>query len=134
MRIRLLLITLILSICAPVPADALFNRDCSNLKKRVVKLQSQSDKAWDKYVTSIGKAKNKSYFMDGDEIFIRLRALVDIGLVITGDMKKYPKCISPTYIGAQWQTELKNIRLNGLVFKSELPFQSRFNYVKGLKK
>ena len=134
MRIRLLLITLILSICAPVPADALFNRDCSNLKKRVVKLQSQSDKAWDKYVTSIGKATNKSLFIEGDEIIIRLRALVDIGLVITEDMKKYPKCISPTYIGAQWHTELKNIRLEKAFFKSDLPFQSQFNYLKGLKK
>lgn len=133
MKTKLVIVAILLSVLTPVSAEGFFNRDCPNLKKRVVKLQKQSDRAWDKYITAIGRG-NKSLYYSSDEVVIRLRNLAGIGIRITDDMKRYTKCISPNYIAAQWNTELKKIKAQEGFFYSALPFKEKFNYLIALKK
>jgi hypothetical protein len=135
MKGRILLITIILSVLAPESSYAFFNRDCSNLKKRVTSLQSQSDKAWDKYQESIGRTVTKGLYLPGDEPLNRALEVTNIGLSISQDMRKYYKCIKPTTIAAQIITELTAIQKQMFVgsFKSDMPFKTKPNYLKYLK-
>jgi len=135
MKGRILLITIILSVLAPESSYAFFNRDCSNLKKRVTSLQSQSDKAWDKYQESIGRTVTKGLYLPGDEPLNRALEVTNIGLSISQDMRKYYKCIKPTTIAAQIIMELTAIQKQMFVgsFKSDMPFKTKTNYLKYLK-
>jgi hypothetical protein len=135
MRFKILFLTITLSVFTLAPADAFFNRDCSNLKKRVTTLQSQSDRAWDKYQESIGRTVTKGLYFPGDEPLNRALEVANIGLSISQDMRKYYKCIKPTSIAAQMITELTAIRKQMLVgsFKSDMPFKMKPNYLRYLK-
>ncbi len=80
----------------PAPAEALFNRDCSNLKKRVSSNQIKFEMSWDKYQTALGKyqaIRNPPYGAD-QEVANRLRVTWISIETILKDMKKFPKCLS----------------------------------------
>jgi hypothetical protein len=93
---RIGILVLSLSILLPSPAQAFFNRDCSNLKKRVSINQVKSEKAWDKYQAALGRykaIKNPSFSAD-EEVRNRLRLTYASIEVILLDMTKYPKCLA----------------------------------------
>jgi hypothetical protein len=93
-KIGILVLSLLL--LQPAPAEALFNRDCSNLKKRVSANQVKFEKSWDKYQTALGRyqaLRNPPYGAD-QEVANRLRVTwVSIETILI-DMAKFPKCLS----------------------------------------
>jgi hypothetical protein len=96
MKIRLLLLILIVSVLTPVNADAFFNRDCANLKKRVTSNQLKYEIAWDKYQVALGKFKAISNPTSGadQEVANRLRVTYKAIENILNDMDKFPKCLA----------------------------------------
>lgn len=128
---KLIIAIFMLALLNPVEANAFFNRDCKNLETRVVALQKQSDKAWNRYISSIGRIpSSKSAVYSGEEAFIRLMSYVDIGIRISSDMKKYPKCLygsNSKEISSLYSSLLKVSYMTGF-WKHELPFTKRIDY------
>lgn len=92
---KIVVIALFVSLFLPDPAQAFFNRDCSNLKKRVNTNQVKYERAWDKYQTALGKyaAIKNPRPGTGVEVANRLRVTYSVSEKILLDMKKHPKCL-----------------------------------------
>jgi hypothetical protein len=98
---KMVIVLIVFSLFIPAPAQAFFNRDCSNLKTRVTTNQVKYEKAWDKYQTALGKyeAIRDPRPGTGSEVANRLKVTYSVSELILLDMKKYPKCLSvPTIV------------------------------------
>lgn len=124
-----------------VPANAIFNRDCSNLKKRTITNQARYEKAWDAYQASLEKLLTNSKFSEagsaGQPTIARMRALIDIQITITEDLMKFPKCRknSNQNIYASVKQKLIDAKTNydGYALFYKAPFMELLDFTKELK-
>ncbi len=120
----------------PAPAEAFFNRDCSNLKKRVSANQIKFEKSWDKYQTALGRyqaIRNPPYGAD-QEVANRLRVTWISIETILKDMKKFPKCLSvPIQTVNQNLAEINVKKSEYVSFRYEAPLPGTYDFRNYLK-
>jgi len=100
------------------PAESFLNRDCANLKKRVVANQKKYEKAWDTYQTTLADWKhNKSMSSDDLTFYLtttyqptmnRFQQVGKLQVKIIDDMIKYPKCIKMDG-STNWPSQRKSL-------------------------
>lgn len=121
----------------PFPAEGFFNRDCSNLQKRVSANQKKYEKAWDKYQSALGRyqsIQNPPYGAD-QEVSNRLRVTYKSIEVILLDMQRFPKCLSQTL--AKVRSDLAFVQKQQTAwhsFKYAAPESELFDFRQYLKK
>ena len=120
----------------PVPAEAFFNRDCSNLKMRVSTNQVKFEKAWDKYQTALGRyqaIRNPPYGAD-QEVANRLRVTwISIETILI-DVAKFPKCLSlPIQTVKQNLSEIKVQKSKYVSFRYGAPLPEIYDFRTYLK-
>lgn len=117
---KLVSLVVALSIFLPNQATAFFNKDCSNLKKRVNVNQIRSEKAWDKYQAALGryKAIKDPPFGADEEVINRLKRTYTSIEVILVDMTKYPKCLAqPIYVVNKNLSDVRTMKNKYFSFK-----------------
>ena len=121
----------------PAPAEGFFNRDCSNLQKRVSANQKKYEKAWDKYQSALGRYQSIQNPPSGadQEVSNRLRVTYKSIEIILLDMQKYPKCLSTTL--AKVKSDLAFVQKQQTAwhsFKYAAPESELFDFRQYLKK
>jgi hypothetical protein len=120
----------------PAPAEAFFNRDCSNLKKRVIANQFKAESAWDKYQTALGRyqaIRNPPYGAD-QEVANRLRVTWTAIETILKDMPKYPKCLAiPLKTVNQNLVDIKARKSEYVSFRYNAPLPEMYDFRTYLK-
>jgi hypothetical protein len=138
---KLVLGVFVLALLQPIPADAYFYRDCSNLKKRTIANQAKYEKAWNAYQLSIEKLVTNSKFSEassaGQPALARMKALIDIQITIIEDLMKFPKCRkdinqSGYAVSKQKLIDARN-SYDGYALFYNAPFMELFNFTKELK-
>lgn len=93
------------------PSHAFLNRDCKNLKERVITNQKTYEKNWDSYQTAYGRWQELTDAFqkyDNPEAVNRLRMTLSQGNRIIADLSRFPKCLKP-YADKQLRAELTKI-------------------------
>jgi hypothetical protein len=138
---KLVLGVLVLALLQPIPVDAFFNRDCSNLKKRTIANQVKYEKAWNAHQLSLEKLVTNSKFSDaysaGQPALARMKALIDIQITIIEDLMKFPKCRKNTnqsgYAVAKQKLIDARTSYDGYALFYKAPFMELSNFTKELK-
>lgn len=133
---KIVIIALSLVLLQPASAEAFFNRDCSNLKKRVSSNQVKFERAWDKYQTALGRyqaIQNPPYGAD-QEVSNRLRVTWISIETILKDMAKFPKCLSvPIQTVNQNLAEIKVKKSEYVSFRYGAPIPETYDFKTYLK-
>ncbi len=138
MGIRRILFTLglvgILTVGAPNAGNAFFNKDCSNLKKRVASSQVRYEKAWNVYQQVLAnwinsRPKGSEMWATSAPVMNRFKQVGNIQVEIIDDLIKYPKCLKSGAAGS-WTIEKQNLtKLMNTVDYMSLYFNNYFSTV-----
>lgn len=138
MRIRRVIFTFtiagLLAIGTPNPGNAFFNKDCSNLKKRVTSSQVRYEKAWNTYQQVLAnwinsRPKGSEMWATSAPVMNRFKQVGNVQVEIIDDLIKYPKCLKSGAVGS-WTIEKQNLtKLMNTVDYMSLYFNNYFSTV-----
>lgn len=124
---------------APNPGNAFFNRDCSNLKKRVMSDQDKYEKAWNLYQQALAnwinsKPKATEMWTTSAPVMNRFKQVGAVQVGIIDDLLKHPKCLKSGGAGS-WTIEKQNLtKLLKTVDYMSLYFNNYFSSVVDYRK